>query len=72
MFYRSWEDEDAVNKIDRSISIIQSKATLVFNKFKKCFNCQVPYHKIENRREIIIIRWIVLQYAHFIGIRLGN
>jgi len=38
--FRSWEDEDAVNKIDRSISIIQSKATLVFNKFKKCFNCQ--------------------------------
>jgi hypothetical protein len=38
--FRNWEDEDLVNKIDRSISIIQSKANKVFNNLKKCFNSQ--------------------------------
>ncbi|XP_023344650.1 hepatoma-derived growth factor-related protein 2 [Eurytemora carolleeae] len=38
--YLNWTDEEARNKIERSINTIQNKSELIFNKFKDCFLSQ--------------------------------
>jgi len=38
--YRSWIDEEARSKIERSIMTIQGKSEILFSKFKECFSSQ--------------------------------